>query len=91
MSLPICLGFSGLVLRIFKEMSVKAIFDYTVSVAIVASLIGGLAFAFSTSLGIPDVHYSHSTGECVKVINYEQGDNYSCENVPSKFNHVWVE
>jgi len=69
----------------------KAIFDYTVSVVIVASLIGGFAFALNTSLGIPDVHYSHSTGECVKVINYEQGDNYSCENVPPKFNHVWVE
>ena len=68
----------------------KAIFDYTVSVAIVASLIGGFAFALNTSLGIPDVNFSHSTGDCVEVINYEEGDNYSCENLPSKFNHVWV-
>jgi hypothetical protein len=48
----------------------KAIFDYTVSVVIVASLIGGFAFALNTSLGIPDVNFSHSTGDCVEVINY---------------------
>lgn len=68
----------------------KAVFDYTVSVAIVFGLVLGLAYAFSTSLTIPDVHVSHSTGNCVEVINYAEGDNYSCENLPSKFNHVWV-
>lgn len=69
----------------------KAIFDYTVSVVIVFGMIFGLAYALTTSLGIPDVHFSHSTGDCVEVINYEEGNNYSCENLPSKFNHVWVE
>ena len=69
----------------------KAIFDYAVSVVIVLGMIIGLAYALTTSLGIPDVHFSHSTGDCVEVINYEEGDNYSCENLPSKFNHVWVE
>jgi hypothetical protein len=68
----------------------KAIFDYAVSVVIVLGMIIGLAYALTTSLGIPDVHFSHSTGDCVEVINYEEGDNYSCENLPSKFNHVWV-
>jgi hypothetical protein len=68
----------------------KAIFDYTVSVVIVLGMIIGLAYALTTSLGIPDAHFSHSTGDCVEVINYEEGDNYSCENLPSKFNHVWV-
>ena len=42
-------------------------------------------------LSIPDVHFSYSTDECVKVLNYTEGDNYSCENLPSKFNHVWVQ
>lgn len=69
----------------------KAIFDYAVSVVIVFGMIIGLAYALTTSLGIPDVHFSHSTGDCVEVINYEEGDSYSCENLPSKFNHVWVE
>ena len=59
---------------------------------------GFLGFLILISLGIvinlsaktPDVHISHSTNECVKVINY--GDtNYTCDNLPSKYNHVWVQ
>lgn len=42
------------------------------------------------SLEMPDVWYSYSSGECVKVLNYAKDDNYSCENLPRKFNHVWV-
>ena len=41
-------------------------------------------------LNIPDVWTSYSTGECVKVINYTEGDTYSCENMPSRYNNVWV-
>lgn len=45
----------------------------------------------STSISIPDVHFSYSTEECVQVLNYVEGDTYSCENLPIKFNHVWVQ
>tara|TARA_B110000259_G_scaffold164981_1_gene191465 strand:+ start:2044 stop:2280 length:237 start_codon:yes stop_codon:yes gene_type:complete len=41
-------------------------------------------------LSIPDVQFSYSSSECVKVLNYAEGDKYSCENLPSKFNNVWV-
>lgn len=51
---------------------------------------GLLAYAFLTAMAMPDVWFSYSTDECVKVINYVEGDNYSCENMPTKFNHVWV-
>ena len=59
-----------------------------------ALLMGALAavvvhLAFE-ALAMPDVWFSYSTDECVKVINYDEGENYSCENMPSKFNHVWV-
>jgi hypothetical protein len=50
-----------------------------------------LMFVFAKAASIPDVHVSYSTDECVKVINYVEGENYSCENLPSKFNHVWVQ
>ena len=69
----------------------KKIFDYTVSVAIVAGLIGGIAYAMSTALKIPDVKFSYSTDKCVEVVNYDERFNYTCENYPAKFNHVWVE
>ena len=49
----------------------------------------GAAYALNFALTLPDVHFSNSTGHCVEVINYSD-DNYSCENMPVKFNHVWV-
>lgn len=56
--------------------------------------IGLLTFGFTYSLlnavALPDVWYSYSTNECVKVLNYAEGDNYSCENLPPKYHHVWV-
>jgi hypothetical protein len=46
--------------------------------------------AAQTVLDRPDVHYSNSTGECVRVLNYAENDRYSCDNLPSKYNKVWV-
>lgn len=72
-------------------MSKNAIYD-TISVLIIIALIGGLTLAMIfNSLGMPDVHISHSTGECVEVINYDERFNYTCENYPEKYNHIWVE
>lgn len=63
---------------------------------ILGAVAAGAASAFFVyvclaSLDMPDVWYSYSTGECVKVLNYAEDDNYSCEDLPRKFNHVWVE
>lgn len=58
---------------------------------VVAVGFGLLTYVALTALSLPDVWFSYSTDECVKVVNYVEGDNYSCENLPSKFNHVWVE
>ena len=59
-----------------------------VAVSIVA--LGTLGYITNDALAMPDVHVSYSTGECVEVINYADTD-YSCENYPVKFNHVWVQ
>ena len=50
----------------------------------------GAAYALNFALSIPDVKFSYSTDECVEVINYTDADKYSCENLPTKFNHIWV-
>ena len=60
------------------------------TLALVTPLAAGLAYAMSSALAMPDVHFSYATGECVKVVNYTD-ENFSCENYPSKFNHVWVQ
>ena len=68
----------------------KKIADYTISIIIVCGLIISLAWGFTYAAKLPDVHVSHSTGECVEVINYDERFNYTCENLPEKYNHVWV-
>lgn len=65
----------------------------------VQSVLAGLGLAFilclfmnavENAVNMPDVYVSYSTGECVKVLNYVEEDQYSCENLPSKYNQVWV-
>jgi hypothetical protein len=67
----------------------------------IKGLIIGLVISFGFlifldyALSIPSVHESYSTRECVKVENYPGvlfgKTEYSCENKPSKYNHVWVQ
>jgi hypothetical protein len=53
-----------------------------------------LFVAFDFALTGSDVYVSYSTNECVKVENFDgilfSAGNYSCENLPEKFNHVWA-
>ena len=58
---------------------------------VIAICVGVIINLFLSAMAMPDVWFSYSTDECVKVINYVEGDNFSCENMPSKFNHVWVQ
>lgn len=62
-----------------------------ISYGIVFGMLGTIAyFMVDGAMSIPDVHKSHSTGECVEVINWDPEDNYSCEELPSKYNLIWV-
>jgi hypothetical protein len=60
------------------------------TIAFATPLLAGLAYAMSTALAMPDVHFSYATGECVEVVNYTD-EQFDCSNYPSKFNHVWVQ
>ena len=55
----------------------------------IATIIGMFAIVVNAS-AMPDVHVSYSTDECVRVINYNAEDDYSCYKLPKKYNHVWV-
>lgn len=67
----------------------------TTSDLIAVVLVGIITFIFVYTflqvMMLPDVWFSYSTDECVKVLNYRETDTYSCENLPEKFNHVWVQ
>lgn len=58
--------------------------------ATTAVMFTGLGYAMTTALTIPDVHVSYDSRECVRVVNYTD-EQFSCENLPAKFNHVWVQ
>ena len=64
----------------------KAIF----TIAFAGTMLAGLVYAMNSALRAPDVHVSYATNECVKVVNYTD-EIFSCDNLPSKFNHVWVQ
>ena len=60
------------------------------SVALATPFVAMMAYAISTAAAMPDVHFSYATNSCVKVVNYTD-EQFTCENYPSKFNHVWVQ
>jgi hypothetical protein len=54
--------------------------------------IAAIGYAWS-SPGIwsaPQVHISNMTQECVRVINYNLDDEYTCKNLPELYSLVWV-
>ena len=64
---------------------------YTVGLVLfVVVAFGMMDYAFS----IPNVLVSYSSNECVGVENFPgiifNQETYSCENMPSKFYHVYV-
>ena len=56
---------------------------------LLVSIVSLAVIAVNSAMSIPDMEVSYSTGECVSVINYGDTD-YSCENQPQKYNHIWV-
>lgn len=53
-------------------------------------LLWGLAGAFADYLDRPEVHVSHLTQECVRVVNAD-GSPGSCGALPDRYARVWVE
>ena len=66
--------------------------SYDNVIALSGGALAGILFmsGFMYSLNLPEVQMSHSTGECVKVINYVESDEYTCDDLPKKYHHVWV-
>lgn len=64
--------------------------NYIANIILGAVILGGTFYVVDKAFALPDVWFSYSTNECVKVINYTD-ETFSCENLPTKFHHVWVE
>ena len=62
------------------------------AVILIGLFIGTLSslFLLNFTYSIPEVLVSYSSGECTKVINFVETDRFSCENLPMKYDQVWV-
>ena len=65
--------------------------SYLASGLAIGLLTFGFTYAMLSAAALPDVWFSYETQECVKVLNYEEDDHYTCENMPPRYYHVWVE
>ena len=63
---------------------------FLLQVATVLIVLSAIFYAIVISIDIPDVLISNTSGECVTVLNYKEDDKYSCTDMPSKYNMVWV-
>lgn len=55
------------------------------------AIVAGITYSVNSALALPDVWFSYSSNDCVRVVNYREGDNYTCDNLPGRFYHVWVD
>lgn len=60
---------------------------FTTVVAIFA-ITAFMVYAFLEFTGTPDVIFSYSTKQCVKVINAD-GTDGDCNNLPERYTHIW--
>ena len=69
--------------------------EYAAGALATLVIVGGTFLSMDYALSLPTVVESYDTQVCVEVQNYPgilfNQETYSCENMPSKFYHVWAE
>ena len=69
--------------------------EYAAGALATLVIVGGLFLSMDYALSLPTVVESYNSGHCEEVFNYPgilfNQETYSCENMPSKFYHVWAE
>lgn len=66
----------------------EIVLDWCVGILCMAALAGILALAVWQASGQPDVIFSYSTKQCVKV-EFADGSLGDCSRLPEKYNHIW--
>lgn len=62
--------------------------------AFAAAIAVALASVLWDALHVPEVHVSHSTGECVRMVTFEDEGpkSQACpEKLPARYTRVWVQ
>lgn len=69
-----------------RTVLAKARIDTVLVVLLGGTVVWGLVWLWAST---PVVYESYSTGECVRVLSPDPED--SCERLPDRYEHVWVE
>ena len=64
----------------------KYVTEILLAMGAIVSAVGAIVSYMDS---IPDVHLSNTTGTCVKVVSFDENE-YTCDNIPEKFNTVWT-
>ena len=62
--------------------------NFVLSTVAVLGFPAVIVWMFIQATDTPDVIFSYSSKQCVKVI-YPDGTEGTCDKLPKKFNHVW--
>ncbi len=68
----------------------KYVTEVLLAMGAIVSAVGAVFVIGSYMDSIPDVHFSNATGACVKVVSFDENE-YTCDDIPEKFNTVWTE
>ena len=67
----------------------KYVTEVLLDIGAIVSVVAATYVIVSYMDSIPDVHFSNATGTCVKVVSFDENE-YTCDNIPEKFNTVWT-
>lgn len=62
--------------------------EYVAILAVIAALSAMLVWALYANAAKPTVYMSFERSSCVRV--HDVTDSHTCDNLPAKYNHVWV-
>lgn len=66
----------------------NTLINFVLSAVAVLGFPAVIVWAFIQATDTPDVIFSYSSKQCVKVI-YPDGTEGTCDKLPPKFNHIW--
>lgn len=64
---------------------------FLVTLTFTVALVAGCASAAKDYLDMPEVHVSHSTGQCVRLVEADGSSKPCPKNLPDRYQRVWVE
>lgn len=66
--------------------AIQSLKFFTFGIVILAAFV----LLISDICKMPDVYYSFKQNHCVRVVNFDPDNYYTCENLPTRYNLIYV-